>query len=209
MNNNEKGEGEEMENNISRELLPLSGLSALEYCPRRFFYQIVQGEFPVEEVLLEGPLGGQTAPGLPTTRLYVASEALRFSGFVEVWEERPGLLIPLEYVQGEQGQWLQGHLQLCAQALCLEERQPSQPPIPYGYLLERETGRRVKIPLTRILRATTRDAMTRAWQLTEQATPPPPLDERLAARCQHCPLHDLCMPEEIRALQAMRRNRSS
>ena len=144
---------------------------------------------------------------LQTTRLYLASETLRLSGFVEVLEERPGQLIPVEYAQGTQGQWLQEHLQLCAQALCLEERQPGQLPIPYGYLVVRETSRRVKVLLTQTLRANTRTAIARAWQLTERAVPPPPLDERLAARCQHCPLHDLCMPEEVRALQAHRPER--
>ena len=196
-----------MNEQAPREMLPISALSALEYCPRRFFYQIVQGEFPVEEEILERPTGNLSTTDLPTTRLYLASEALRVSGFVEVLEERPGLLIPVEYAQGTQGQWLQEHLQLCAQAFCLEERQSGQPPIPYGYLVVRETSRRVKVLLTQTLRANTRAAITRAWQLTERATPPPPIDERLAVRCQHCPLHDLCMPEEVRALQAHRPER--
>lgn len=191
-----------MQEHILRELLPISGLSALEYCPRRFFYQVVQGEFPVEDLILEGQRGTQDAATLPTTRLYVASEALRLSGFIEVWEERPGLLIPVEYAQGTQERWLQEHVQLCAQALCLEERQPGKPPIPYGYHLVRETGKRVKIPLTPTLRAATQAAITRAWRLTERTTPPPPLDEQQAARCQYCPLHDLCMPEEVWVLQS-------
>jgi CRISPR-associated exonuclease Cas4 len=195
-----------MNEQTPRELLPISALSALEYCPRRFFYQIVQGELPEEDAILEGH-AGTSEIALQTTRLYLASETLRLSGLVEVLEERPGLLIPVEYAQGTQGQWLQEHLQLCAQALCLEERQSGQPPTPYGYLVVRETGRRVKVLLTQTLRAKTRAAITRAWQLTERATPPPPLDERLAVRCQHCPLHDLCMPEEVRALQAHRPER--
>ena len=164
----------------------------------------------MEDLILEGLPGNQDTTALPpTTRLYVASETLRLSGFAEVWEERPGRLIPVEYAQREQGQWLQEHLQLCAQALCLEERQLGQQPISHGYFVMRETGRRVKIPLTQVLRANTRAAIVRAWQLSEQATPPPPLNERLAVRCQPCPLHDLCMPEEVRALQAIRRKRSS
>lgn len=188
-----------MNEHVLRDLLPISALSALEYCPRRFFYQIVQGEFPEEDTILERR--SETSEiALPTTRLYLASETLRLSGFVEVLEERPRLLIPVEYVQETQGQWLQEHLQICAQALCLEERQPDQPPIPYGYLVVRETGKRVKVLLTQTLRTNTRLALTRAWQLIERATPPPPIDERLAVRCEHCPLHDLCMPEEVRAL---------
>jgi hypothetical protein len=126
-----------------------------------FFSQLVQGEFPGEDVLLEGR-AGTSESALQTTRLSLASETLRLSGFVEVLEERPGLLIPVEYVQGMQGQWLQEHLHLCAQALCLEKHQPGQPPIPYGYLVVRETSRQVKVMLTPTLRANTRASLTRA-----------------------------------------------
>src|SRR5690349_12824956 len=124
--------------NISHgEMIPISSLNALEYCPRRFYYEVVQGEMLVNEYVLEGMLdhqrvhqaGTYTAAegGIEMTRLYLYSEALHLSGFADVIEERAGVLVPVEYKHGQQGDWLNDHIQLCAQALCLEERQPGKP----------------------------------------------------------------------------------
>ena len=115
-----------------REMLPISSLNALEYCPRKFYYQFVQGETLVNEYVLEGTLAHQRVHqegthamaegGMQITRLYLYSEALHLAGFTDVVEERAGVFIPVEYKHGQQGQWLNDQIQLCAQALCLEER---------------------------------------------------------------------------------------
>src|SRR5438105_10234662 len=138
-----------------REMIPISSLNALEYCPRSFYYQFVQGETLVNEFVLEGQLAHQrvhqagthaTAEGeIETTRLYLYSEALHLSGFADVIEERAGVLIPVEYKHGHQSNWLNEHIQLCAQALCLEDRQPGRTPIAYVYIVSR---RRVQEPFT-------------------------------------------------------------
>ena len=111
------------------ETIPISSLNALEYCPRKFYYQFVQGETLVNEFVLEGTLAHQRVhqtgthttrdAEMQTTQLYLSSEALRLSGFADVVEERSGVLVPVEYKRGHQGQWPGDHIQLCAQALCL------------------------------------------------------------------------------------------
>src|SRR5450759_203556 len=122
-----------------------------------FYYQVVQGETLVNEFVLEGTLAHErvhqagthaTAEGeMETTRLYLYSEALHLSGFADVVEERSGVLVPVEYKRGQQGQWLGDQIQLCAQALCLEERQPGQPPIATGYIYYGAPRRRIKVLL--------------------------------------------------------------
>jgi CRISPR-associated exonuclease Cas4 len=150
-----------------------------------------------------------TAEGeMQTTRLYLYSEALRLSGFADVVEERAGVLVPVEYKHGQQGQWLNDQVQLCAQALCLEERQPGKPPIPYGYIFYVGSRRRVKVMFTRQLRARTREAIEEALKVATLETPPPPLDGKLAERCPNCSLLPLCLPEEVRMLQSRRRRGS-
>src|SRR5438874_3673253 len=183
-------------------IIPISSLNALEYCPRKFYYQFVQGETLVNEFVLEGTLAHQrvhqagtytTAAGeIQTTRLYLYSEALHLSGFADVIEERAGVLVPVEYKHGQQGQWLNDHIQLCAQALCLEERQPGKPLIAYGYIYYVGSRRRVKVPFTPQLRARTKAAITQAFQVAARQTPPPPLSGKLAARCPPCSLLPLC-----------------
>jgi len=197
------------------ETLPISSLNALEYCPRKFYYQFVQGETLVNEFVLEGTLVHQrvhqpgahtTAEGeMQTTQMYLYSEALRLSGFADVIEERAGVLVPVEYKRGQQGQWLNDHIQLCAQALCLEERQPGKLPLPYGYIFYVGSRRRVQVHFTQQLRAKTRAAIARALQVATLKTPPPPLSGKMAARCPNCSLLPLCLPEEVRLLQSQKR----
>ncbi len=220
-------------------MLPISSLNALEYCPRKFYYQFVQGEMLVNEFVLEGTLEHQrvhqagsrtTAEGeFETTRLYLYSEALHLTGFADVIEERAGLFVPVEYKHGQQGEWLNDHIQLCAQALCLEERiagrhessgnprratikahHPStQPPsplhIPYGYIYYVGSRRRVKVHFTEQLRARTRETIAQALKVAALGSPPPPLSGRMAARCPNCSLLPLCLPEEVRLLQSKKR----
>jgi len=194
------------------EMLPISSLNALEYCPRKFYYQFVQGEMLINEFVLEGTLAHQrvdqagTHPmaegAMQTTRLYLYSEALHLTGFADVIEERAGVLVPVEYKHGHQGQWLNDHIQLCAQALCLEERQPGKPPIAYGYIYYIGSRRRVQVKFTPQLRTRTRAAITQALKVATLEIPPPPLSGKLAARCPNCSLLPLCLPEEVRLLQS-------
>ncbi len=199
--------------NISHEeMIPISSLNALEYCPRKFYYQFVQGETLVNEFVLEGTLAHQRVhqPGthttdegeIHTTQVYLASETLRIIGFADVIEERAGVLIPVEYKRGSQGHWLNDHVQLCAQALCLEEQQPGKAPIGYGYIYTVASQRRVRVEFTPQLRARTRAAIVRAFDVAAREIPPPPLTGKLALRCPNCSLLPLCLPEEVRHLQS-------
>src|SRR5437763_3887810 len=194
------------------EMLPISSLNALEYCPRKFYYQFVQGETLVNEFVLEGTLAHErvhqegthmTAEGeIQTTRLYLYSEALHLSGFADVVEERSGVLVPVEYKHGQQGTWLNDHIQLCAQALCLEERQPGKPLIPYGYIYYVGSRRRTQVKFTTELRNKTRATIAQALKVAALETVPPPLSGQLVVRCPPCSLLPLCLPEEVRLLQS-------
>jgi CRISPR-associated exonuclease Cas4 len=196
---------------LEPESIPLSQLNALEYCPRRFYYEFVQGDMLQNEFVLEGTLLHQRVdqPGQHTTqdgetryqRLYLYSETLHLSGFADLLEEEQGLLIPVEYKHGKEGRWLNDHIQLCAQALCLEERCPERSPIPYGYIFYFGSRKRVQVPFTPLLRTKTQQTIERAFELARLTTPPPPLEGKLAARCRDCSLHPLCLPEEVMFLK--------
>ena len=106
-------------------------LNQLEYCERRFWLMYVQGEMEINAPVLEGiqqheraHAGGVERDGETTIRrrVYLWSDRLRVAGFADVVEERAGELVPVEYKRGRIGRWLNDHIQLCAQAMCLEER---------------------------------------------------------------------------------------
>ena len=199
-----------MSKRATPESIPLSYLNAIEYCPRRFYYEFVEGEMLVNEFVLEGTLLHQKAdqPGQHTTEegeikinhLYLYNEVLRLSGFADIVEEQEGIMIPVEYKHGKEGKWLNDHIQLCAQALCLEERQPGKPPIPYGYIFYFGSRKRIQVDFTPALRAKTTAAINLALQIATLDTPPPPLDGKLAARCRDCSLRSLCLPDEVKLL---------
>src|SRR6266704_3451343 len=184
------------------EMLPISSLNALEYCPRKFYYQFVQGEMMVNDLVLEGTLEHQRvhqagthrtgAEEIETTRLYLYSEALHVSGFADVIQERAGMFVPMEYKHGHLGEWLNDHVQLCAQALCLEEMQPEKSPLPYGYIYYIGSRRRVRVDFNEELRTNTQAAISRAFQVATLEKPPPPLEGKLVARCPNCSLISLC-----------------
>jgi len=193
------------------ETIPISYLNALEYCPRRFFYEFVEGDMVVNDFVLAGTLLHERAdePGKRTTedgayqinRLYLYSEKLRLSGFADVIEEQNGVFIPVEYKHGRQGKWLNDHIQLCAQALCLEERQPDRATIPFGYIFYFGSRKRIQVYFTEELRARVHAAIDQAFKVAMFDTAPPPLEGKIAVRCRDCSLAPICLPDEVKLLK--------
>jgi CRISPR-associated exonuclease Cas4 len=193
------------------ETIPLSFLNAFEYCPRRFYYEFVQGDMLRNEFVLEGTLlhekadqpGQHMAEGeMQINHLYLYSEQLQLSGFADIIEEQDGMLIPVEYKHGKEGKWLNDHVQLCAQALCLEERLSERAPIPYGYIFYFGSRKRIQVNFTPDLRTKTRATIDLAFQVATLNTPPPPLDGKIAIRCRDCSLVSLCLPDEVKLLMS-------
>jgi CRISPR-associated exonuclease Cas4 len=132
--------------------LSISYLNALEYCPRRFYYECALSEFLDNAHVAEGTMrhersdSGRTTTEDGTTtlrRVWVWSDRLRLSGFADVVEESEGKLLPIEYKKGKMGEWLNDHVQLCAQALCLEEMLNCT--IPLGYIFYFGSARREEV----------------------------------------------------------------
>lgn len=201
-----------MDSQTGPESIGLSYLNALEYCPRRFYYEFVQGDMLRNEFVLEGTLLHERVdqPGRATgaegetelRHVYLYSERLKLSGFADLIEQADGQFVPVEYKHGRQGRWLNDHVQLCAQALCLEEQMPGLPPILAGYIFYWGSRRRVRVEFTPELRARTLALIEKAFGLAVETLPPPPLEGKLAARCADCSLEPLCLPAEVKLLRA-------
>lgn len=188
--------------------LPLSMLNQLEYCPRRFWLMYVCGEMDVNAPVLEGTLQHERAHSGATSgegeavhhrRIAVGSERLRLTGMADVIEEEGGQLIPVEYKHGRMGKWLNDHVQLCAQAMCLEEQLQLAAPIAYGEIFYWGSRRRVRVELTPELRSRTEASVARAFELLAQGKMPAPIEQR--AKCRDCSLQPICLPDEVVQLQ--------
>jgi CRISPR-associated exonuclease Cas4 len=196
--------------------LSISYLNALEYCPRRFYYECVLAEFLDNAHVVEGTMlhersdsGLTTKEGEVTTlrRVWVWSERLRLSGFADVVEEQEDKLVPIEYKKGKMGDWLNDHIQLCAQALCLEEMR--QCSIPRGYIFYSGSARREEVLFDPPLRQRTEERIQQAFALIEGNTLPSPLTKEtkrrrafpaLHPKCRDCSLEPLCLPREVLTL---------
>jgi CRISPR-associated exonuclease Cas4 len=182
--------------------LPISMLNQLEYCERRFWLMYVHSEMEVNAPVLEGIQqherahnGGRERDGEITIRrrVYLWSDRLRVAGFADVVEEREEELVPVEYKRGRMGRWLNDHIQLCAQAICLEER--TGQPVQRGSIFYWRSRRRVTVDITPELRALTKAAVARAFALLAADQVPRPLDHR--AKCRDCSLEGVCLPREV------------
>ncbi len=189
------------------ESVPISALNALVYCPRRYYYEYVLGEMEVNAHVMGGRYAHQRVDssertrdedGMTLRRLYVWSDRLRIHGYTDVVEEdAKGLLRPVEYKRGRMGDWPGDQIQLCAQALCLEERTGLA--IDAGTLYYIGSRQRRVVPLTEELRADTEEAIATAFALSNQPVLPLPL--RDSRRCGPCSLQPFCLPNEVWALR--------
>ena len=188
--------------------LPISTLNKLVYCPRRFWYMHIQGEIAINADMLEGLLQHQTRadkPGHDTDdrgrtahrRVWVWSDRLQIAGFADFVESDGRTLIPVEYKHGRKAKWHNDQIQLCAQALCLEEMT--------GQLLEQgeifywRSRQRITVPFDDELRQMTETAVTQAHQLAATNQTPPPISER--RKCKHCSIQPICLPDEVQKLR--------
>jgi CRISPR-associated exonuclease Cas4 len=142
------------------------------------------------------------------TALPLACRRLNIAGVADLVEFRPDAdgetAFPVEYKRGKPKRHRANEVQLCAQALCLEEM--TGRPVPEGALFYSETKRRVVVPFDAALRRLTEDTATAFGALIVQGRTPPPVYR--AARCRTCSLIALCHPKAITKSALGFRNRA-
>lgn len=97
---------------------------------------------------------------------------------------------PVEFKRGKPKKDLSDKIQLCAQALCLEEMLMGQ--IPEGALFYGRTQRRTDIEFDPHLRLETEGSAERLHTLVSSGITP---QARKQAKCERCSLLDLCRPQ--------------
>lgn len=100
---------------------------------------------------------------------------------------------PVEYKRGKPKIDDCDKVQLCAQAICLEEMLKVE--ITYGALFYGQTRRREEVVFTEKLRHETEDAAKKVHELIESQITPKP---EYSKKCKKCSLYELCMPKASR-----------
>lgn len=199
-----------------REPIPLSALQHAVYCLRQAALIHLERLWADNRFTAEGHVMHAAAdkPGARHQRgvrrvhaLPVACRRLGIAGVADLVEfhlEGDGeRAFPVEFKRGKPKKHRADEVQLCAQALCLEDMTGRA--VPEGALYYGETKRRVDVTFDKALRALTVDTIAALAAVFESRTTPPPTTE--TARCRACSLRDQCQPDSIRRAAASWRRR--
>jgi CRISPR-associated exonuclease Cas4 len=204
------------------DLLPLSGLQHLAFCERQWALIHIEQAWAENRLTAEGrdlherahEGGSESRPGLRVARgLRVRSLRLGLSGAADVVEFRcadsgarlPGEAgfwqpFPVEYKRGRPKPDRCDHVQLCAQALCLEEMFGAA--IAAGAIYYGSPRRRQEVTFSPSLRAETEALAARMQSLYRaRATP----RAAYCRKCDPCSLLALCMPKALAGARAVER----
>lgn len=184
-------------------LIPLSALQHWLFCPRQCALIHVEQLWAEDRATAEGRLlheqvdagRGESRPGVRIARgVQIRSLALGVSGKADVVElrGRPPVPFPVEYKRGKPTAHRADEVQLCAQAICLEEA--FGVPVPEGALFYGETRRRAAIVFGAELRALTARVAAEARAALLAGITPAPVK---TPACRRCSLHALCRPERL------------
>ncbi|OAT80403.1 CRISPR-associated endonuclease Cas4/Cas1 [Desulfotomaculum copahuensis] len=184
--------------------LPVSAVAEILYCPRNFYYRMVEGADDSNAHLLEGRLQEDRRnererlvreTSLQIRSVTVSSERLHLLGVIDALEER-GELYPVEYKKGVRRDNLNDDVQLCAQAMALEEHLGRE--LPRGFIYYAGSHARREVHFTADLRALVENTVHRAMAILEAGEIPLPLGDN---RCHGCALEPRCLPEETKYLR--------
>jgi CRISPR-associated exonuclease Cas4 len=184
------------------EMLPLSGLQHLVFCPRQWALIHLEQAWSENRLTAEGRLlheradiaGQSVRDEVRTVRgMMLESKRLRLTGRADIVEFRPHPY-PVEFKRGKRKPTDCDTVQLCAQALCLEEmlgERSLQGAIFYG-----EPRRRLEISFTVELRIRTEQLAALMHQLYQARQTPPATP---GPYCRSCSLIDICLPHATKS----------
>lgn len=193
---------------IDDDLIPLSALQHWLVCPRQCALIHLEQQWEDNRLTAEGNVlhtavdqvqaavrdGVRRATGLP-----LRSDRLRLVGRADVVEFRPGpdgaeIPFPVEHKRGRDKEDDRDRVQLCAQALCLEEALGVA--VPAGALFYGKTHRRLPVVFDDRLRHRTEEAAAGVAAMLASGRTPPAIP---VPACRGCSLTDLCLPDALAA----------
>ena len=199
-------------------VIPLSALNQHIYCARRAYLIHAERIFVDNEHTVLGNLAHEAVdhPGYEhragwelIRALPLFSDTLGLSGKADLVEVRRAATLPsgspllapssmlqitearpVEFKKGPARRWSNDQVQLCAQALCLEEMLGLH--IPSGLIFHVASALRTEVVFDDHLRALTLSTLDALRATLAQAETPHAV---LKPQCEGCSLHGVCLPE--------------
>ncbi|MCM1537669.1 MAG: CRISPR-associated protein Cas4 [bacterium] len=195
------------------EYLMLSGIQHFAFCRRQWAMIHIEQQWQENARTTAGELMHKKAHDenaiekrgnlLIVRGLRISSRELGLSGqcdIVEFQQDAGGIElfgyggkwkpVPVEYKRGAPKEHQADELQLCAQAVCLEEM--FQTEIAQGYLFYGENRRRTQVELTDALREEVKKLANEMHEMFQRGYTP---NVKPTKQCNACSLEELCVPK--------------
>lgn len=204
-------------NYSENDFLQLSGLQHFKFCRRQWALIHIEQQWAENFRTMDGALMHQNAHNSEfresrgelfiTRGVSVFSSTLGVSGQCDVLEYHRGTTgipirgkeglwqpYPVEYKRGNPREDTGDTLQLCGQAMCLEEMLCCD--IPEGALFYGEIRRRAVVPFTEELRAQVRQLLAQMHDLYRRGYTP---KVKPSKSCNACSLKEICLPKLMKS----------
>ena len=194
------------------DLLPVRMLNEFSFCERLFYLEWVQGNFEDSADTIEGRMTHRNVDkisgNLPendsigtdddfhVTSILLSGNKSRLISRLDMIEVTNGHVSPVEYKKGipassGDGVWNSDRIQICAQAIILEENGYK---CTEGVVYYSASKKRIIVPITRDLIEETLQLRDKALLLARSGKIPSPLVD--SPKCPGCSLVGICLPDE-------------
>ena len=183
------------------EQVMISALEHYSYCPRQCALIHIEQTFDENIYTLKGHLAHERVDQAITRN----EEDMRVERALPLWSRRLGLVgradvvefhgnvpYPVEYKLGKRREWQYEAIQLCAQALCLEEM--SGLAVPQGAIYYYSSRVRREISFDEHLRETVEEVTLAVRTILKKSFVPPAVNDQ---RCEKCSLIESCLPNVV------------
>lgn len=198
------------------DLVPARMLNEHAYCPRLAYLEWVQGDFADSADTIDGrwqhrnvdretgalpAAGGKEEGTFHARSLALSAPGVGLIARIDLVEAEGDEVTPIDYKRGKapdipEGVYEPERVQLCAQALILEEN---------GYRVTRgiiyyvASRQRVEVAIDAALRARTLALLAELRASAAKPEPPPSLVD--SPKCPRCSLVGICLPDELNLLR--------
>ncbi|MFN6516152.1 MAG: CRISPR-associated protein Cas4 [Nostoc sp. CreGUA01] len=184
--------------------IPIAALNQYSYCSHRCWRMFCAGEFIDNQYTIEGTsLHDRVHTTGDVNReetwqiraIWLKSDKYQLIGKSDLIESENGEFYPVEYKRGRKGEWDNDELQVCAQALCLEEMTGKV--INTGYIYYAQTHQRQLVDISEELRQSAIATIEAVQTLLFTGAMPKAIKSN---RCDGCSLYSHCLPQAVEKL---------
>jgi CRISPR-associated exonuclease Cas4 len=193
---------------MENDYIPIAALNQYSYCPHRCWRMFCAGEFVDNQYTIEGTSlhdrvhtvgDGNQGETYQVRAIWLKSDRYGLIGKSDLLEAVDGQWYPVEYKRGHRGEYDNDELQVCAQALCLEEMTGKS--IHQGFIYYAHSHQRVPVEITAALRQEAINTIAAVTSLLTTGKMPDPI---YTPRCKGCSLVEHCLPKAIEKVQKYR-----